>query len=282
MLGSNIFNAIILTLCAGLATGVGGIIIIFAKKFNPRLLSLAMGFSAGVMIFISLAELFPEARQSLALIYGAKKGLIYTLLAFFGGMGIIAIIDNFVPKEENPHEITDLTLEGIEKKEHGKSLPIDNTHNKHSHKKLLRVGILSCIVIGVHNFPEGIATFVSAMESPALGLSIAFAIALHNIPEGIAIAIPIYYSTKNKWKAITYATLSGLAEPIGGIVGYYLLEGILNDSLLGIILAMVAGIMVYISLDELLPTAENYGEHHTAIAGVIAGMVFIGFGLALF
>ncbi len=279
---SNLIDAIILTLCAGLATGVGGIIIIFAKKFNPKFLSLAMGFSAGVMIFISLAELFPEAKESLSLIYGEKLGYIYTLIAFFGGMGLIAIIDNLVPGEENPHEITELTLEGVEKKEHGKTLPVENSHNHHSNKKLLRVGILSCIVIGVHNFPEGIATFVSAMESPALGLSIAFAIALHNIPEGIAIAIPIYYSTKSKWKAITFATLSGLAEPIGGLIGYYLLSEILHDSFLGIILAMVAGIMVYISLDELLPTAENYGKHHIAIAGVIAGMVFIGFGLVLF
>lgn len=284
MFEGNFINALLLTLVAGLATGVGGAIIMFVKRFSPKVLSAALGFSAGVMIFISLVELFPESRHSLSLLFGERLGMLYTLLAFFGGMGVIALIDHLVPSYENPHEVNQLTIEvhnnavGLEN-----SLP-DSTpppENKES-KKLLRLGLLSSIVIAVHNFPEGLATFVTAMEEPTLGLSIAFAIALHNIPEGIAVAIPIYYATKRRGKAVWNATLSGLAEPLGGIVGFVLLSRLLSDSFLGIILASVAGIMVYISLDELLPTAENYGAHHIAIIGVITGMAFMGFGMMLF
>ncbi len=284
MFEGNFINALLLTLVAGVATGVGGAIIMFVKRFSPKVLSAALGFSAGVMIFISLVELFPESRHSLSLLFGERLGMLYTLLAFLGGMGVIALIDHLVPSYENPHEVNQLTIEvhnnavGLEN-----SLP-DSTptpENKES-KKLLRLGLLSSIVIAVHNFPEGLATFVTAMEEPTLGLSIAFAIALHNIPEGIAVAIPIYYATKRRGKAVWNATLSGLAEPLGGIVGFVLLSRLLSDSFLGIILASVAGIMVYISLDELLPTAENYGAHHIAIIGVITGMAFMGFGMMLF
>ena len=284
MFEGNFINALLLTLVAGLATGVGGAIIMFVKRFSPKVLSAALGFSAGVMIFISLVELFPESRHSLSLLFGERLGMLYTMLAFFGGMGVIALIDHLVPSYENPHEVNQLTIEvhnnavGLEN-----SLPDSTTtpENKES-KKLLRLGLLSSIVIAVHNFPEGLATFVTAMEEPTLGLSIAFAIALHNIPEGIAVAIPIYYATKRRSKAVWNATLSGLAEPLGGIVGFVLLSRLLSDSFLGIILASVAGIMVYISLDELLPTAENYGAHHIAIIGVITGMAFMGFGMMLF
>ena len=207
-------------------------------------------------------------------------------------MGVIALIDNLVPSYENPHEVNELTIqvhdsavgncsqnnpaEGTATTE--TAVPETDGHTK----KLMRLGILSSIVIAVHNFPEGLATFVTAMEDPKLGFSIAFAIALHNIPEGIAVAIPIFYATKKRAKAVWNATLSGLAEPLGGILGYILLRQILSDSFMGIILAGVAGIMVYISLDELLPTAESYGAHHVAIIGVITGMAFMGFGMLLF
>lgn len=284
MFEGNFINALLLTLVAGLATGVGGAIIMFVKKFSPKILSASLGFSAGVMIFISLVELFPESRHSLSLLFGEKLGMLYTLLAFFGGMGLIALIDHLVPSYENPHEVNQLTIEV-----HNNAVGLDNSlpdsspaptpGKSEESKKLLRLGLLSSIVIAVHNFPEGLATFVTAMEEPSLGLSIALAIALHNIPEGIAVAIPIYYATKKRGKAVWNATLSGLAEPLGGIIGFLLLSRLLSDSFLGIILASVAGIMVYISLDELLPTAENYGAHHIAIIGVITGMAFMGFGM---
>lgn len=275
--------AFILTLVAGLATGLGGVMIMVVKKFSPKVLSAALGFSAGVMILISFVEMFPEARESLSGQYGEKMGMFYALLTFFCGMGFIALIDYLVPSEENPHEVNELTVE-VHNKAVGNCYGADEiaVQNGSSNKKLLRVGLFSAIVIAIHNFPEGLATFVSAMDNITLGVSIAFAIALHNIPEGIAIAIPIYYATGSKIKAIRSATLSGLAEPIGGLVGFVLLSQLFHESVMGFVLAAVAGIMVYISLDELLPTAENYGEHHVAIGGVVAGMAFIGFGLLIF
>lgn len=277
----NFYSALICTLIAGLATGIGGAVIMFVKKFSPKFLAATLGFSAGVMILISLVELFPEAQHSLSGIYGEKLGLFYTLLAFFGGMGVIALIDNLVPSYENPHEVNELTIQVHDSAVGNCSRTGQAEKGEHT-KKLMRLGILSSIVIAVHNFPEGLATFVTAMDDPKLGFSIAFAIALHNIPEGIAVAIPIFYATQKRAKAVWNATLSGLAEPLGGILGYILLRQILSDSFMGIILAGVAGIMVYISLDELLPTAESYGAHHIAIIGVITGMAFMGFGMLLF
>ena len=293
MFEGNFIIALLLTLFAGMATGIGGAIIMFVKKFSPKYLCATLGFSAGVMILISLVELFQEAREALSMQFGDKLGLFYTLLSFFGGMAIIALIDNFVPKENNPHEVNSMTIQVHEEAvgQHkavlsfGEEEPVQSTGNSLPDKKsgnLLRLGIFSSLVIAVHNFPEGLATFISAMENPELGASIAFAIALHNLPEGIAVAIPIYYATQKRAKAVGYATLSGIAEPLGGVLGYIVLRSVLTPSLLACVLALVAGIMVYISLDELLPTAENYGEHHVAIIGVISGMVFMSFGLLLF
>ncbi|MBR2298389.1 MAG: zinc transporter ZupT [Bacteroidales bacterium] len=264
MENSNFILALTLTIIAGLSTGLGGAIIIFTKKLSNKFLAASLGFSAGVMIFISLVEIFSEAQGSMVALYGEKMGYLYTLLAFFGGMGIIALIDNLVPSGENPHEMNTISLESS------------------GNKNLMRLGVFSAIAIAIHNFPEGMATFVSTMENPQAGISIAIAVAIHNIPEGIAVAIPIYYATNSRGKAIGNSFLSGVAEPVGGLLGYFILAAIFKESFLGIILAAVAGIMVYISLDELLPTAEKYGKHHVAIIGVIAGMAFMGFSLLFF
>lgn len=259
---SNFITALLLTLVAGAATGVGGVIILFTKKFSSKLLSASLGFSAGVMLFISLTELFPEASSTLGELYGEQKGMLFTIISFFSGIALIAIIDNLIPERENPHEYS--------------SVQQDNESSK-----LMRLGIFSIIVIAIHNFPEGMATFITAMEDPQVGYSIAMAVAIHNIPEGIMVAIPIYYATHKKGKAIGNAFLSGIAEPIGGILGYFLLSRFFENSMSGIMLGIVAGIMTYISLDELLPTAEKYGEHHTAIIGVIAGMAVMAISILL-
>lgn len=259
---NNFIMALILTLVAGSATGVGGVFVLFTKKFNSKILAGSLGFSAGVMLFISLTELFPEANHALSSLYGEQKGMLYTILSFFSGIALIAIIDNLIPERENPHEYSAVESSG----ENG---------------KLMRLGIFSIIVIAIHNFPEGMATFITAMENPQAGLSIAMAVAIHNIPEGIMVAIPIYYATKKRGKAIGNAFLSGLAEPVGGIIGYLLLSRFFENSLSGIMLGIVAGIMTYISLDELLPTAEKYGEHHIAIIGVIIGMAVMAVSILL-
>ena len=263
---SNLLFAFALTLFAGLSTGIGSVMAFMSKGFNPKFLAGSLGFSAGVMIYVSLVEIFAKARTSLSLIYGDREGYYYTMLAFFGGMAVIAIIDKLVPSYENPHE----------------PRCVEDCENEMKNKKLMRMGVLSALAIGIHNFPEGLATFISAIDNPHLGISIAFAIAVHNIPEGIAVSVPIYYATKNRKKAFWYSFSSGLSEPVGALLGYFLLKQFFGPALFGIILASVAGIMVFISLDELLPTAEKYGEHHVAIYGLVGGMVVMAASLMLF
>ena len=261
---STILFAFLVTLFAGLATGIGSILAFYRKKTDAAFLSAALGFSAGVMIYVSFIEIFPKAIDSLG---GDKTAYVWTTIAFFVGIGLIAIIDKMVPSAENPHEMRDVT----------------DLTDEASKKSLMRMGLFSALAIAIHNFPEGLATFMATIESPTLGISIGIAIAIHNIPEGIAVSVPIYYATGDKRKALKYSFLSGLSEPIGAVVGYLLLVLIFgqSDGLMGLVFAGVAGIMVYISLDELLPTAEKYGKHHIAIYGLIAGMIVMASSLIL-
>lgn len=268
MIPENFIFALGLTIFAGLSTGIGSTMAFLSKNFNPKFLAGSLGFSAGVMIYVALIEIFVKAKDSLTIIYGYKQGYWFTVLAFFGGIAIIAFIDWLVPSYENPHEL----------KNFEEPISDDTAHNK----KLMRMGMFSALAIAIHNFPEGLATFMAALQDPALGISIAVAIAIHNIPEGIAVSVPIYFATKSKKKAFYYSFLSGLAEPVGAIIGYFLIVKIFGDAIFGIIFAGVAGIMIYISLDELLPTAEEFGEHHVAIYGLIAGMAVMAFSLLLF
>lgn len=256
-----------LTLFAGLSTGIGSALAFYTKQTNKKFLAGALGFSAGVMIYVSMIEIFVKARDSLEAVYGSTKGYWVTTIAFFAGIALIAIIDKFVPSAENPHEMRDV-----------KDMNQDNTIDP----ALLRMGLFSALAIAIHNFPEGLATFTGALQDPALGISIAVAIAIHNIPEGIAVSVPLYFATGNRKKAFSYSFLSGLSEPVGAMVGYFLLMKFFTDAMFGIVFAGVAGIMVYISLDELLPTAEKYGEHHIAIYGLISGMAVMAFSLLMF
>lgn len=259
-----------LTLFAGLSTGVGSLLALLTRKTNHKFLAAALGFSAGVMIYVSFVEIFAESRRILSEAVGHKQGFVYATLAFFAGVLVIGIIDKLVPSYENPHEPKDV-----------EQLTPENTAEV-KRRKLLRMGMFSALAIAIHNFPEGMATFIAALDNPALGLSIAVAIAIHNIPEGIAVSVPIYFATGSRKRAFVLSFLSGLAEPVGALVGYLILAPFLNDVLFGCIFASIAGIMVFISLDQLMPTAEKYGEHHIAVYGLVAGMAVMAISLLLF
>ena len=272
---SNLYMAFLFTLIAGLSTGIGSLIAFLAKKTNKKFLSISLGFSAGVMIYVSMVEIFASAQDTLTTALGERFGSWVTVISFFGGMFLITLIDKFIPSEENPHDIK--LMDNVEDSE---KIIEENKHKETS--KLMRTGIFTALAIAIHNFPEGLATFVSALQSPSIAIPIVAAIAIHNIPEGISVSVPIYYATGSKKKAFIYSFMSGLAEPMGAIVGYLILLPIMNDTVFGIIFASVAGIMVFISLDELLPSAREYGEHHLSIYGLISGMIVMAVSLLLF
>ena len=261
-----IFYAFLLTLLAGLSTGIGSLIALLAKRTNRRFLSVSLGFSAGVMVYVSMIEIFAKAQSALTAQLGQRPGSWATVAAFFGGMLFIAVIDKLIPAEKNPHEVKLVEQEDA-------APPA---------RKLMRMGVFTALAIAIHNFPEGLATFVSALQSPSIAIPIVAAIAIHNIPEGIAVSVPIYQATGSRKKAFCYSFLSGLAEPLGALIGWLLLMPIMTDTVFGIIFAAVAGIMVFISFDELLPAAREYGEHPLSIYRLSSGMGVMAVSLLLF
>ncbi|SDM17257.1 zinc transporter, ZIP family [Sediminibacillus halophilus] len=265
----NVMLAFALTLMAGLATGIGSLLAFFTSTTNTKFLSFSLGFSAGVMIYVSMIEIFVKAQDALIGALGNGPGHWFTVIGFFAGMLLIALIDKVIPKQGNPHEVK-------------KVEDMSKTKRSVSDPSLLKMGTFTALAIGIHNFPEGIATFTSALQDPALGLAIAVAIAIHNIPEGIAVSVPVYFSTGDKRKAFKLSFLSGLSEPVGAVAAYFLLMPFLNDVMFGMIFAAVAGIMVFISLDELLPASKKYDEAHLSIYGLIGGMAVMALSLLLF
>ena len=248
--------AFLLSLLAGLSTAIGGLLPLFQKKVSSSFLCFSLGLSAGVMVYVSFMEIMPESIELLSLTYSPRVSNLIALGCFFLGMFFIALIDKVIPENENPHEFG-------------------------NEFALQKMGVFSALVIAIHNFPEGLATFLSAYEDPSQGLSIAIAIALHNIPEGITVAAPIYHATGKKSKAFLMSLFSGLAEPVGALLGFLLIKTIFPEGVLYYVYAAVAGIMIYLSFDEILPTAETYGRHHLVIWGVLLGMFIMGISLAL-
>ena len=292
-----IIVAFALTLFAGLSTGIGSLIAWMCKRTNTRFLSVVLGFSAGVMIYVSMIEIFGEAKTLLTAALGTTNGTWVTVGGFFGGMLIIGLIDKLVPAVDNPHEMRlvesmsdddhqDATINGRCKRDTNQCVPCEKSApdamNVHHHGKLMRLGVFTALAIAIHNFPEGIATFVASLRDPSLGITIAVAIAIHNIPEGIAVSVPVYFATGDRKKAFRWSLLSGLSEPVGAVVAYLVLMQFMNDIIFGIVFACVAGIMVFISLDEILPTAREYGEPHLSIYGMVAGMAVMAVSLILF
>jgi zinc transporter, ZIP family len=268
MFNDQVMLAFSLTLLAGLGTGVGSALAFFPRRTNTRFLSVSLGFSAGVMIYVSFVEILSKARLDLSAAMGDRAGAWTAVLAFFAGIAATAIIDRLVPSYENPHE-----THRVEE--------MDQTGEERRRRELMRMGVLSAVAIAIHNFPEGLATFAAAMNDTHVGISIAIAIGLHNIPEGIAISVPVYYATNDRRKAFLYSFASGLCEPVGAVFGYFLLMRFVGDIVRGFVFALVAGIMVFISLDELLPTAREYGEHHLAAYGLVGGMGVMALTLLL-
>jgi ZIP family zinc transporter len=292
---TNIWFALGLTAFAGMATGIGSVIAFMAKRTNYRFLSVATGFSAGVMLYVSFVEIFSKGVTYLTKCYGDVLGHWINAASFFGGMLLIGLIDNLIPAAENPHE-THSEAESMPLHKVPNSPPtcaptmavLGPTHDHHAKGKLLRMGLFTALAIGIHNFPEGLATFLAALQDPNLGVAIAVAVALHNIPEGISVSVPIFYATGNRKKAFLYSILSGLAEPVGAVIAYIALlfivgsdQGVLPMEVMGILFGVVAGIMVYISLDQLLPTSRAYGRGHDSLLGLVAGMVIMALSLLL-
>ena len=253
-----ILFALLLSFFAGAATAVGGVLAFIVKRENLAALAVGLGLSAGVMIYVSFMELLPQGALSLTKQLGDRPGQWLSTGLFFGGILIAWGIDSFLPS----HHVQMHTFD-----------PAD---------KLKRVGLVTAIVLAVHNFPEGLATFMAALKNPALGISVGVAVALHNIPEGIAVALPVFHATGSRKQAFAYSVLSGLAEPIGALMGFLLLRHFLHETVFGVLFALIAGLMVYIALDELLPTAHEYGEGHHVIWGVIGGMGVMAVSLLIF
>ena len=261
----NILIPLLLTLGAGLATGIGSAIAFLARHTNKRLLSFSLGLSGGVMIYVSFVELFQQSQLTLAAEWGQRPGTAMTVACFFAGILLIGIIDRLVPSVENPHE----------------AHRVEEMAEQPRNPKLMRMGLMTALAIAIHNFPEGIATFTTAVDDTTLGAAIAVAIAIHNIPEGIAVSVPVYYATGDRAKAFRLSLLSGVAEPVGALLAWLVLMPFMSPTLMGCILAGVAGIMVFISIDELLPAAREYGEAHISIYGVVTGMAVMAVSLLM-
>jgi zinc transporter, ZIP family len=287
-----------LTLGAGMATAIGSVIAFTAKRTNYRFLSVATGFSAGVMLYVSFVEIFLKGVESLVERFGETGAHWVNAGSFFGGMLLIGLIDALIPSAENPHEIPS---EAETRPLHDPSARVPDAdaskapaarfadaHDHRANHKLMRIGMFTALAIGIHNFPEGLATFLAALQDPGLGVAIAIAIALHNVPEGISVSVPIFYATGSRKKAFIYSALSGLAEPIGAIIGYAAIrlflgghDGAIPPEVMGVLFGGVAGIMVYISLDELLPASRAYGKGHDSLFGLVAGMMVMALSLLL-
>lgn len=258
---------LLLTFLAGFSTVIGGLLGFVIKRENLRALSFGLGFSAGVMIYVSFMEILPKATLSFGNVYNHDNSQWLTILTFFTGMLISFGLDKIIP-EDIHHDYIDVTSESCQ--------------NEVLRQKLKKTGVYVAMAIAIHNFPEGMATFLAAQNDAALGISIATAIAIHNIPEGMAITLPIYNATGSKLKAFSYTLISAMAEPLGAILAFFALRAVFNDVTFGTIFAMVAGVMVYISFDQLIPSAKIYGNGHTEILGITAGMAVMASSLVLF
>ena len=262
---NQVLIALALTMFAGLSTGIGSAIAYFVKKVKMIYLSFGLGLSAGVMVYVSFVELLPQGFEGL----GEGMGI----LVFFVGILFIFVIDILIPEIENPHHVIDTENREIV------TSKIGTDERKEMNDSLMKTGVMTALAIGIHNFPEGLAAFGAALSDVDLGAVIAIAIAIHNIPEGISVSLPIFFATGDRKKAFWWSFLSGVAEPIGALLGYLILRPFITPALIGGLMAFIAGIMVYISMDEILPTAHSYGRGHEVVIGFVLGMLVMALSL---
>ncbi len=294
----NVAFALGLTLFAGMATGVGSLIAFAAKRTDYRFLSVSTGFSAGVMLYVSFVEIFHKGSAALVEACGDPAGHWVNAGSFFAGMLLIGLIDNFIPSSENPHETHSEAEEAplhdpeahvptARECHEAAAAGVPGAHEHIRKGKLMRMGLFTALAIGIHNFPEGLATFLAALNDPGLGVAIAVAVALHNIPEGVSVSVPIFYATGDRRKAFLYSFFSGLAESVGALIAWLAIRfflgsgGVVPPQVMGALFAGVAGVMVYISVDELLPTSRAYGKGHDSLLGLVAGMAVMALSLLL-
>ena len=249
MFGAHEVRALLLSLAAGMATLLGAVIIFVAKGKSEKTVTMALGFAAGVMVSVSFTDLYPNSVDLLGQYAGEKGGVLLSVLSLVGGILLAAALDRLVPHQD-----------------------YDPETGEAPHQNLFRVGFVSMLAIGLHNFPEGIATFMAGYEDTALGLTIAVAIALHNIPEGVSVAMPIYFATGSKKLALKYTFLSGIAEPVGALLAFLVPRPFINALALGILFGLVAGIMLYISIEELIPSSRQYGYDRWALMATFSGI----------
>ncbi len=270
--------ALLLSTIAGLSTVLGGFVTFFIKENSLKFLSFGLGLSAGVMLFISLVDLYPEGGELIKAQMG--ENFLWLSIIFFGiGILTAVLIDFFIPDHLQAQMFNRQI--GANEKHIDSTDCAQNENAVISIGKIKRAGILTAIVVAIHNFPEGLATFFTASQNLMLGLGIVFAIAIHNIPEGMAISIPVYQATHSKRKAFLYSFLSGIAEPIGGLTGFLLIKAFFPNLCIGVLFSLVAGIMTYISLDTLLPLSKDYDTGHYSISGVVLGLLIMGCALII-
>jgi len=245
----SILAALALTLFAGLATGIGSLVAYFVPKPDLRYLSLSLGFAAGVMIYVGFVDLFCNSKLVL--------GFGYANLFFLLGLILIYSLDRFVPHVHMDGQVDAQC------------------------SRLYRSGIMTTIGIAIHNLPEGMTVALGSLADLRLGIPVAIAIAIHNIPEGLACSIPLYCATSDRKKSCLISFAAGMTEPLGAILAILLLYPFLNDWLLAAASGMVAGIMVFLSLDELIPIANRYGSEHLTNLGIIAGFFIMMIGLGM-
>ncbi len=269
---NNITQSFTLTLLVGLTMGLGSLLSFFVAEKYKSFFSMSLSFSAGIMIYVSFMEILPEGLHLIEEYMG--EGYVWVaLIWFFFGMFLTAVIEKFV------HTFAGRFHSHKDNNKH-------NSHRHHAHEHedshLSKLGIMSALAIGIHNVPEGLALFTSGIKDMALAYPVALAVIIHNVPLAVAISVPLVYSTGSRKKAFLYTSLVGLMQPIGAIIGYMLLANFLNDMVFGILLSLVAGIMIFVSLDELLPAAQQDVDHHLSVYGAVAGMIVMALALSFF